>query len=105
MRLKEETANISIFSCFYIFNDIFLIARFPRTRSNPIAIGTASIPITAVAATIVERRLTPVPNPIAVTPKQLSNTPIILTPLLNYYLARFVYLSPRLIFPVFHQFS
>ena len=45
---------------FSIFNDIFLIARFPTTRSNPITIDTASIQITAGAATIVERRLTPV---------------------------------------------
>ena len=55
--LSIETVNIAIFSCFYIFNDIFLIARFPTTRSNPITIDTASIPITAGAATIVERRL------------------------------------------------
>ena len=76
--LSVETANIAICSCFSIFNDIFLIARFPTTRSNPVTIYTASIPITAGAATIVERRLTPViPNPIAVTPKQLSITPII----------------------------
>ena len=87
---------------FYIFNNIFLIARFPTTRSNPI---TAYIPITAGAATIAERRLTPViPNPIAVTSKQLLITPIILTPLLYFLLSSFRYLSPRLIFPVFHQF-
>ena len=57
-----QTANISIFSCFSIsiFNAIFLIARFPTTRRNPITIDTASIPITAGAATIVERRPTPV---------------------------------------------
>ena len=68
--LSVETANIAIFSCFSIFNDIFLIARFPTTRSYLITIDTASIPITADAATIVERKLTPViPNPIAVTPK------------------------------------
>ena len=78
--LSAETANIAIFSCFSICNDIFLIARFPTTRSNPITIYTASTPITDGAATIVERRPTPVvPNPIAVTPKQLSITPIILT--------------------------
>ena len=70
--LSVETANIAIFSCFSIFNDIFLIARFPKNRINPITIDTASIPITASAATIVERRLTAViPNTIAVTPKQL----------------------------------
>ena len=70
--LTAETANIAIFSCFSIINDIFLIARFATTRSNPNAIYTASISITAGAATIVERRQTPViPNPIAVTPKQL----------------------------------
>ena len=32
--LSVETANISIFSSFSIFNNIFLIARFPTTRSN-----------------------------------------------------------------------
>ena len=75
---------------FSIFNDIFLIARFPTTRSNPITIDAASNPITAGAATIVERRLTPViPNPFAVTPKQLSITPIILTPPLYYILSLF----------------
>ena len=68
--LSVEINNIAIFSCFSIFNDIFLIARFPTTRRNHIIIDTASIPITAGAATIVERRLTAViPNPIAVTPK------------------------------------
>ena len=56
--LSVETANIAIFSCFSIFNDIFLIARFPTTRSNPLRIDTASIPITVGAATIVERRPT-----------------------------------------------
>ena len=81
--LSVETANIAIFSCFSIFKDIFLIYRFPTTRSNPITIDTASLPITTGAATIVERRLTSViPNPIAVTPKQLSITLIILSPLL-----------------------
>ena len=85
-----STDNIAIFSCFSIFNDIFLIARFPATRNNPITIDTASIPITAGAATIVERRPTPaIPNPIAVTPKQLSITPIILTPLLYFVLSSF----------------
>ena len=88
--LSAETANIAIFSCFSIFNDIFLIARFSTTRSNPITIVTASIPITAGAATIVERRPTPViPIPIAVTPKELSITPIILTPLLYFVLSSF----------------
>ena len=29
--LSAETANIAIFSCFSIFNDIFLIAQFPTT--------------------------------------------------------------------------
>ena len=73
--LSAETANIAIFS---IFKDSFLIASFPTTRSNPIIIDTASIPITAGAATIVERRPTQViPNPVAVTTKQLSITPII----------------------------
>ena len=82
-----EIANIAIFSCFSIFNDIFLIARFHTTRSNPITIDNASIPITAGAATIVERRLTPViPNPNAVTSKQFSITPIISTPLLYFIL-------------------
>ena len=57
----------------------------PTTRSKPIAIDIANIPITVGAATIVERRPTPViPNAIAVTPKQLSITPIILTPLFLY---------------------
>ena len=75
---------------FSIFNVIFLIAIFPTTRSNPITIDTASIPNTAGAATIVERRLTPViPNQIAVTCKQLSITPIILTPLLYFILSSF----------------
>ena len=88
--LRVETASIAIFSCFSILNDIFLIPRFPTTRSNPITIDTASIPIMAGAATIVERRLTPViPNPIAETPKQLSITPIILTPLLYFILSSF----------------
>ena len=88
--LSAETANIAIYSCFSIFNDIFLNARFLTTRSNPITIDTASIPITAGAATIVERRLTPViPNQIAVTPKQLSITPIILTLLLYFILSLF----------------
>ena len=69
MMLSAETANITIFSCFSIFNDIFLIARFPTIRK---AIYTAFISITAGAATTFERRLAPViPNPIAVTPKQL----------------------------------
>ena len=58
--LSDETANIAIFSCFPIFKDSFLIARFPTTRSNPITIDTASVAITAGAATIVERRTTPV---------------------------------------------
>ena len=62
------------------------------------------MPITAFAATIVERRLTPViPNPIAVTPKQLSITLIALTRLLYFKLSVFR-LSLRLIFSVFHQF-
>ena len=72
---------------FSIFNDIFLIARFPTTRYIPITIYTNSITITAGAVTIVERRPTPViSNPIAVTPKQLSIAPIILTPLLYFVL-------------------
>ena len=88
--LRVQTANIAIFSCFSICNDIFLIARFPTTESNPITIDTASNPITAGAAAIVERRPTPViPNPIAVTPKQLSITPITLTPLLYFILSSF----------------
>ena len=83
--LSVETANIAIFSCISIFNNIFLIARFPTTRSNPITLHTASIPITAGAATIAERRLTPViPNPIAVTRKQLSIIPMILTLVIFY---------------------
>ena len=64
----------AIFSCFSYFNDIFLIARFPTTRCNPMTIVTASIPI---------------PNPIGVTPKQLLITPIILTPLLFFVLMSF----------------
>ena len=93
--LSDETANIAIFSCYSIFNDIFLIIRFPATGSNPITIDTASFPITAGAATIVERSPTPVtPNPIALTPTQLSITPIILTPLLYFVLSSFrLYLS------------
>ena len=67
--LSDETANIAIFSCFYFFNDNFLIARFPTTRSKPITIDNVSIPITADAATIVERSTPVIPNPIAVTPK------------------------------------
>ena len=71
--LRGKKANFEIFSWFSIFNDIFLIARFPTTRSNTITIVTASIPITAGEANIVERRPTPViSNQIAVTPKQLS---------------------------------
>ena len=88
--LRVETAIIAIFSCFSIFNDIFLIARFPTTRSNPITIDTASIPITSGAETIVERRLTQViPNQIAVTRKQLSITSIIFTGLLYFILSSF----------------
>ena len=88
--LSAETANITIFSGFFIFNDIFLIARFPTNRSNPITIVTVSIPNSAGAATIVEKRPTPViPNPIAVKPKQLSITPIILTPVLYFVLSSF----------------
>ena len=69
--LRVETDNIAIFSCFSIFRDSFLIARFTTTRSNHMTIDTVSIPITAGVATIVERRPTPViPNPVAVTPKQ-----------------------------------
>ena len=69
MVLNAEIGNIAIFSSLSIFNGIFLIARLPTIRSNPITIVTASIPITAGAATIVERIPTPViPNPIAVTP-------------------------------------
>ena len=52
--LSAETVNIAIFSC-SIFNEGFLIAWFPTTRSKPITIDTASIPITAGATTIVER--------------------------------------------------
>ena len=103
--LSVETTNIAIFSYFSIFKYTFLIARFSTTRSNPITIDTAFIQITAGAATIVDRRPTPViPNQIAVTPKQLSMTPIILNSLLHFVLVHFVYLSPRLIFLVFHQF-
>ena len=66
--LSAEIGNIAIFSCFSIFNDISLIARFPTTQSNSTAIDTASIAIAAGAATIVDRRPTPViPNTIAVT--------------------------------------
>ena len=51
---------------------------------------TAFVPITAGAATIGERRPSPViPNQIAVTPKQLSIAPIILTPLLYFVLSSF----------------
>ena len=57
---------------FFNFHESILIARFPTTQSKPIIIDTASIPITAGAATIVERRPTPViPIPVAVIPKQL----------------------------------
>ena len=55
-----ETVHITIFSCFSIFKDSFLIASFPTTRSNPITIDDGSIPTTAGAATIVERSPTPV---------------------------------------------
>ena len=96
--LSAETANIAIFWYFSIFNYIFLIAWFPTTRSNSITIDTAFIPITAGAATIVERRLTPViPNPIAVTPKQLSITLIILTPLL-YFALYYIFNRARLLY-------
>ena len=88
--LSAETANIAIFSCSYIFNESILVARFSTTRSKPITIDTAFIPIKAGAATVVERRPTPViPNPIAVTPKQVSITRIILTPLLYFVLSSF----------------
>ena len=88
--LSEATANTTIFSCFSIFKDSFFIACFPTTRSNPITIDTASIPISAGAATMVDRRPTPViPNPIAVTPNQLSITPIILTLLLYFVIRSF----------------
>ena len=104
--LSAKKANIAIYSCFSIFNVIFLIARFPTSRSNPITIVNATIPVTAGAATIFETRPTPViPNPIAVTPKQLSITPITLTSLLYFLLSSFrLSLSLRLIFPVFHQY-
>ena len=46
--LSAQTANIAIFSFFSIFNDIFLIARFPTTRRNPITIDTASIQLRLV---------------------------------------------------------
>ena len=53
-------------------------------------IDTTSIPIAAGAATIVERRPAPaILNPIAVTPKQLSMTPLILIPLLHFVLSLF----------------
>ena len=69
--LSDQTANIAIFSCFSLLKDIFLIARLPTTRSNPKTIVNAFIPITAGAATIVDRRPTPVvPNPIAEAPKE-----------------------------------
>ena len=88
--LRTEAANIEIFSCFSIFNESFLISRFPTTQSKLTTIGSASISITAGAATIVKRRSTPViPNPIAVTSKQLSITLIILTPLLYFVLSSF----------------
>ena len=69
--LSAETANIELFMFFYFERHPFN-SSIPTTRSNPITIVTASIPITAGAATTGERRPTPViPNPIAVTPKQL----------------------------------
>ena len=86
--LSDETANIAIFSCFPIFKESVLVARFPTTRSNPITTDTASIPVTVGAETIVGRRLTPViPNPIALTPKQVSITRILLTPMLYFVLS------------------
>ena len=88
--LSVETANIAISSCFSIFKDRFFIARFPTTKSNSITIDTVSIPIMSGAATIVERRPTQViSNLIAVTPKQLSIKPIIVTPLLYFVLSSF----------------
>ena len=88
--LSIETANIAILSCFSIFNDSFFSARFPSNRSNLIGIDNVSFSLTAGAATIVERRSIPViPNPIAITPKQLSITSIILTPLLYFVLSSF----------------
>ena len=69
--LCAETANIAIFSCFSIFNESILDATFPTTRSNLTTIYTAFNPITAGAAAIFERRLTPVIHKaIAVKPKQ-----------------------------------
>ena len=88
--LRAEIANFGIFHVFLFSTTFFLIARFPTTRSNLITIVTASIPITAGAATIVERRPTPViPNLIGVTPKQLPITPIMLTPLSYFVLGSF----------------
>ena len=71
--LSAETANIVIFSCFSLFSDIFLIARFPETRSKPITNDTASTPITTGAATIVEKPTPVIPNPIAVTPEHYQS--------------------------------
>ena len=73
--LSDEKANIAIFSCFSIFNESILVARFSTTRSNSITIDSASIAITAGGATIVERRPTPVTsNQIVVGPNQVSIT-------------------------------
>ena len=75
--------TLQSFHGFSIFQNSFLTAWFPTTRGTPITNYTVSIPVTAGAVTIVERRPTPViPNPIAVTPKQLSTTLIVLTPVL-----------------------
>ena len=79
--LSADTVHIAIFICFSILNDAFLIARFATTRSNPITIDTASTSIAAGTAKIVGRRPTPViSNQMAVAPKQLSISPIILIP-------------------------
>ena len=88
--LCAETDNVATFWCVSIYNESFIVAQFPTTRYNPITIDTVSLPFTAGATTIVERRSTQViPNPIAVTPKQLSITPIILTPMLYIVLSSF----------------
>ena len=53
--LSAETANVAVFSFFFsIFKKSILVARLPATQGNPITIDTASIPIAAGAATIVE---------------------------------------------------
>ena len=83
--LSAETANIAIFSWYFYFQRHLFNCSISYNSKYPITIVNASIPIASGAATIGEKRPTPViPNAIAVTLKQLSITQLILTPLLYF---------------------